>query len=75
VKVPDPTLSHLPALAANVMRDLALDDEERTHDAPLACDELEVIGRAWAKAGFSMRKLQKIVGATLEARDQHAMRH
>ena len=75
VKVPDPTLAHLPALAANVMRDMARDDEERTHDAPLAGDELAVIAKAWPKAGFSMRKLQKIVQATLEARDECAPRH
>jgi ATP-dependent Lon protease len=75
IKVPTPTLQHLPALAASVMRDLAAQDEARAGDAPLAGDELAVIGKAWAKAGFSMRALQKIVGATLDARDQHAMRH
>ena len=75
VKVPDPTLAHLPALAANVMKDMAREDEERRHDAPLAGDELKVIGKAWEKAGFSMRKLQKIVQATLVARDECAPRH
>ena len=75
VKVPDPTLAHLPALAANVMKDMAREDEERTHDAPLAGDELKVIGKAWEKAGFSMRKLQTIVQATLVARDECAQRH
>jgi hypothetical protein len=57
------------------MRDLARDDEARAHDEPLAQDELDVIGRAWAKEKFSMRKLQRLVGATLEARDQCARRH
>lgn len=75
VRVPPPTLEHLPELAALVMRDLAAEDEARTFDEPLADDELHVIGRAWARAGFSMRKLQKIIQATLEARDQHAPRH
>jgi ATP-dependent Lon protease len=75
IRVPSPTLAHLAPLAAQVMRDIAIEDEARAHDSPLAGDELEVIGRAWAKAGFSMRKLQKIVGATLEARDSYAMRH
>jgi adenylate kinase family enzyme len=75
IRVPDPTLAHLPALAANVMRELAASDEARTHDEPLADDELEVIGRAWKRSGMSMRKLQKIVGATLEARDAFRMRH
>jgi ATP-dependent Lon protease len=73
--VPAPTLAHLPALAASVMRDLAADDEARAGDEPLAGDELDVIGKTWKKAGFSMRSLQKIVAATLEARDSNAMRH
>ena len=57
------------------MRDLAAEDEAHAGDGPLADDELAVIGRAWAARRFSMRALQKIVAATLEARDQHAMRH
>jgi hypothetical protein len=75
IRMPTPTLQHLPQLAAQVMRDLSIGDETRSYDAPLAEDELSVIGKAWSKAGFSMRKLQKIVAATLEARDQYAMRH
>jgi hypothetical protein len=75
INIPAPTLQHLPALAAQVMRDLAIEDESRQADAPLAGDELAVIAKAWSRAGFSMRALQKIVGATLEARDSHAMRH
>lgn len=51
-----------------------LEDEARWHDAPLALDELAVIGRAWRRAGFSMRSLQKIVGATLDARDRGCRR-
>ena len=35
VKVPDPTLAHLPALAANVMRDLAIEDDIRRTIPPL----------------------------------------
>jgi hypothetical protein len=75
IRVPTPSLVHLPALAASVMRDLAAEDEARAGDEPLAEDELAIIGKAWSRAGFSMRSLQKIVGASLEARDQHAMRH
>ncbi|MGA7995726.1 MAG: AAA family ATPase, partial [Bradyrhizobium sp.] len=75
VKVQTPDLRHLPLLASQVMVDLAAEDEIRHGDAPLASDELEVIGRSWSKARFSMRALQKIVGATLDARDRHAMRH
>jgi ATP-dependent Lon protease len=42
---------------------------------PLDHDELAVIGRAWQRAGFSIRKLQRMVAATLEARNSAAMRH
>jgi len=58
-----------------VMRDLATEDDARAHDEPLAGDELEIIGRAWARERFSMRKLRRLVGATLEARDYCARRH
>jgi hypothetical protein len=33
------------------------------------------MGAAWSKMKFSMRALQKIVAATIEARDANAMRH
>jgi ATP-dependent Lon protease len=75
IKVPAPTLAHLPQLAAQVMRDLAIEDESRQHDPPLAGDELAVIAKAWERSRLSMRALRKIVGATLEARDQFSMRH
>jgi len=75
IKVQTPSLQNLSPLAAQVMRDIATEDEARSCDEPLAADELAVIGKAWWKSGFSIRKLQKIVLATLEARDSHAPRH
>lgn len=75
IKIPAPTLAHLPRLAALVMRDLAAEDDARRYDEPLGADELEIIGRAWARERFSMRKLQRLVAATLEARDACARRH
>lgn len=75
VRIPAPTLDHLPALAASIMRDLAAEDGVRAYDEPLAPDELDVIGRAWSRERFSMRKLQRLIAATLEARDQCAPRH
>jgi len=57
------------------MRDLTIEDEARQHDPPLAGDELAVIAKAWERSRFSMRSLQKIVSATLDARDSYAMRH
>lgn len=75
IRVLSPTLDHLPSLASQVMSDLAMDDEFRENDEPLAPDELAVIGRAWAKEKFSLRKLKRLVEATLETRDSCAMRH
>lgn len=75
INVPAPSLAYLPALAASVMRDLAAQDEARSGDAPMAGDELAVIGKAWVREQFSMRGLRKMVSATLEARDQCSMRH
>lgn len=75
IRIPAPSLVDLPLLAASVMSDLSREEEERAWDNPLATDELQVIAKAWQSAGFSLRKLQKIVRATLEARDQFAMRH
>jgi hypothetical protein len=75
LRVPSPTLEHLPALAAQVMLDLAKHDEDRLHDEPLAEDELAIIARAWRAERFSMRKLQRLVSTTLEVRDACARRH
>lgn len=75
ISVPAPTLQHLPALAAQAMQDLSRKDETRAGDAPLADDELAIIGRAWSASRFSMRTSKAIVRGTLEARDSCAMRH
>ena len=75
VRIPAPRLVDLPLLAASIMEDMAKEDQERVGDDPLAVDQLLVIGKMWERAGFSMRKLQKIVAATLAARDAYAMRH
>jgi ATP-dependent Lon protease len=76
VKVPLPTLDHLRALARGIMADMAAEEElDPRFMAPLDLDEEAVIAKAWSKAGFSIRKLQKIVSATLEARDAVAMRN
>ncbi|MFI5002535.1 MAG: AAA family ATPase [Reyranellales bacterium] len=75
VKMPAPRLADLPGLAANVLQELAVDAGEQVFVWPLANDELEVIGRAWEKAGFSIRNLQKIVAATLDVRNATSVRH
>lgn len=75
VKVEAPRLADLPALAANVLRELAVENGEEGFAWPLAADEIEVIGRAWEKVEFSIRKLQKIVAGTVVARNTTAMRH
>lgn len=75
VRIPAPTLDHLPTLAASIMRDLAAEDDVWPHVEPLAEDELGVIARVWSRERFSMRKLRRLVEATLQARDQCAARH
>lgn len=75
INVPLPGLQHLPVLAANVVADIEKRDGSAGWNAPLARDELQVIGQAWKRAKFSVRSLQKIVGATLDARAAYAMRH
>lgn len=78
VRVPAPRLVDLPLLAASIVDAMLLEegDEWASTVAPFAPDELAVMAKAWAAAGgFSMRKLQKVVAATLEARDACQMRH
>ncbi|WP_340672290.1 AAA family ATPase [Bradyrhizobium ottawaense] len=77
VKVPAPRLVDLPLLAASIVDAMLLEegDEWAGTVAPFAPDELTVMAKAWEPSGFSMRKLQKIVAATLEARDSCQMRH
>jgi ATP-dependent Lon protease len=75
VKLPAPQLSELPLLAANMLRELAHEIGEQGFVWPLAHDEIEVIAGAWEKTGFSIRKLQKILDATIKARNATAVRH
>jgi MoxR-like ATPase len=65
IRMPAPSIEHLSALAYNIQADKALQDGEDVRwIEPLEGDELEVAGKAWEKAKFSMRALQKIVSAT-----------
>jgi ATP-dependent Lon protease len=76
IRMPAPTLEHLSALAYNIQVDKALQEGEDVRwIEPLYGDELEVAGKAWEKAKFSMRALQKIVSATVDARSAFAPRH
>jgi ATP-dependent Lon protease len=74
IRMPPPTLAHLPALAALIMKELASKGDLRFHE-PLGPDELDNIGWAWKRERFSMRKLKRLIEATLEARDACAVRH
>jgi hypothetical protein len=75
VKVAAPALKHLPLLAAGVLKEIAIEAGETGFVSPLAPDELAVIARAWERSGLSLRKLQKIIAATLEARNATAVKH
>lgn len=73
VRVPAPTLKELPQLAAGVLKEIGIEAGETGFVSLLAPDELAVIAHAREQAGLSLRKLQKIVAATLEAAT--AVRH
>lgn len=77
LRMPAPRLVDLPLLAASIVDAMLLEegDEWAGSVAPFPPDELRVMGKAWERAGFSLRKLQVIVRATLEARDACQMRH
>jgi MoxR-like ATPase len=77
IKMPAPKLEHLAALAYNVQVDMAeVDSDPIDWIEPLQADELEIAGKAWAKAKFSLRALQKIVKATVDTRASFpGMRH
>jgi ATP-dependent Lon protease len=76
VRVPLPTLEHLRPLALGIMADLAAEEDiDPRFMAPLDADEESVIAKAWQRSGMSIRNLQKIVSATIGARDAHAMRN
>ncbi|MHC2467411.1 AAA family ATPase [Bradyrhizobium embrapense] len=75
IKIPAPRLADLPPLAANVLKEFATDNGDQAFIWPLARDELEVVAQIWEKSGFSIRKLQKIVAATVDARNATAARH
>lgn len=69
IRMPDPGRQHLGDLSRNIIDDIA---EERALDrrwiAPLAEDELDLIGKAWP--GGSLRKLRRILETMLDGRDQ-----
>lgn len=68
--MPSPGVEHTEALAQEVVRQLRDAHEERYEERPdLAPDELAVIRKAWG--GGSLRKLNRAVDATLEAREAY----
>jgi hypothetical protein len=76
LKVPRPGVEHLPALSKSVLRALAVEagDDPRWIQ-PLDGEELEVVGRTWSTGTMSIRRLQRILRATTEARSACAIRH
>ncbi|WP_159011755.1 AAA family ATPase [Bradyrhizobium sp. S69] len=75
IKVKSPGVEHVSGLAASILRDLAAELKQPASFMPaLAPDELAVVARMWGENG-SVRKLQKIISATVTARDEHASRH
>ena len=77
IRMPAPKIEHLAALAYNVQVEMAAAEGDPIEwIEPLADDELAIAGKAWAKAKFSLRALQKIVKATVDTRASFpGMRH
>lgn len=75
IRWPMPTLAHLPQLAAGVLAEIERETDEQGFNLPLDPDELEAIGRLWARQKFSMRRLRRMIEATLDARAATAPRH
>jgi hypothetical protein len=76
LRVPRPGIEHLLALSRSVLGALAVeagDDPRWIH--PLDGEELEIVGRTWSAGTMSIRRLQRILRATVEARAACAMRH
>lgn len=71
LRMPSPGVEHTEALAQTAIRQLRDAHDERPEERPdLAPDELAVIRKAWG--GGSLRRLHRIIDATLEAREAHA---
>jgi ATP-dependent Lon protease len=74
ISFPKPTLDDLDALLPGLIESLAADRGlDRRWTAPVDTDERAVIARAWR--GGSVRRLRRILEATLRTRDQSARRH
>ena len=77
LKVPSPTEEHIPALAVSILEQIAIEDGvDPGFLPPLDQDEIDVIVTAWrSRQGKSIRALQKMIQATLDARESFAPRH
>jgi ATP-dependent Lon protease len=75
-RVRRPGLKHLPALSKSILRALAVEaGDDARWIQPLDGEELEIVGRTWSAGGMSIRRLQRILRATAEARAVCAIRH
>jgi hypothetical protein len=76
LRVPRPGIEHLPALSRSVLRALAIEaDDDPRWIQPLDGEELQLVGKTWSAGAMSIRRLQRILRATVEARAACAIRH
>ncbi|MHB8267122.1 AAA family ATPase [Bradyrhizobium sp.] len=76
LRVPRPGIKDLPPLSKSVLRALAVESgDDPRWIQPLDGEELEIVGRTWSAGGMSIRRLQRILRATVEARAVCAIRH
>jgi hypothetical protein len=74
LRFPDPTLEHLPVLAAHLLKALVLERQLDPRWAiPLSALELDHLAGAWR--GGSIRALGRLVEGVLKARNESGVRH
>jgi hypothetical protein len=74
LRVPAPTVAHLPALARTIVREIAVErGVDAAWAAPLDGDELHIAAGLWP--GGSIRRLRAIIECLLARRDEQAQRH
>ncbi|WP_374311759.1 AAA family ATPase [Dongia sp.] len=74
IHVDNPSLTHLPALSATILREIGSQHGHDQWHQPLDQMELNAIGRAWSRQP-SIRYLRRLIEGALRAREQAAARH
>jgi len=74
VHIDQPTVDHLPALSATILKDLSTNQGDHRWHQPLAADEIAAVAKAWQRQP-SIRYLRRLIEGCLRAREQASPRH